>query len=35
MWKEFIRPVTKTDAAQLLDIYSYYVKNCKVCRQES
>ena len=30
MWKEFIRPVTKADATQLLDIYSYYVKNTAI-----
>ncbi len=25
MWNNYIRPVTKADAARLLDIYSYYV----------
>ncbi len=30
MWKEFIRPVTNADAAKLLDIYSYYVKNTAI-----
>lgn len=26
-WQKYIRPVEKTDAAGLLEIYSYYVKN--------
>lgn len=29
-WQDFVRPVVKEDAARLLEIYSYYVKNTAV-----
>ena len=30
MWKDYIRPVTKADAAKLVDLSSYYVKNTAI-----
>ena len=30
MWSDYIRPVTKADAARLLDIYSYYVTDTAI-----